>query len=165
MKIEPTKTKRLPLLCWDIYSQHYFKNLEKLEKEKDIKTVNSFAKKEKWNNSKINTLFKNQDFDALVITNREQKIVWVNKGFTKMTGYSKQFAVNRTPRFLQGKNTPQAIKKEIRAKLGKNKTFTGTVINYKKDKSLYSCEIKIIPLISNKKVTHYLALEKEVSEN
>lgn len=162
MKIEPTKTKKIPLLCWDIYSQHYFKSLEKLEKEKDIKTVNSFAKKEKWNN-KINTIFKNQEFDALVITNREQKIVWVNKGFTKMTGYSKQFAVNKTPRFLQEENTSLAVKKEIRAKLEKNQPFTGTVINYKKDKSLYNCEIRIIPLHSNKKVTHFLALEKEVS--
>lgn len=77
MKIEPTKTKRFPLLCWDIYSQQYFKNLENLEKKKDIKTVNSFAKKVKWNN-KINTIFKNQEFDALVITNREQKIVREN---------------------------------------------------------------------------------------
>lgn len=161
MKIEPTKTKRFPLLCWDIYSLHYFKNLEKLEKEKDIKTVNSFAKKEKWNN-KINLIFKNQEFDALVITDLKQKIVWVNKGFTKMTGYTKRFAVNKTPRFLQGENTSLAVKKEIRAKLEKNQPFAGTVINYKKDKSLYNCEINIIPLHSNKKVTHFLALEKEV---
>ena len=69
----------------------------------DIEQVKSFAKKSKWKN-KIDGIFQNQDFEALVITDINQKILWVNNGFTEMTGYSKKFAINKTPNFLQGEN-------------------------------------------------------------
>ena len=42
-----------------------------------------------------------------------------------------------------------------------NKPFTDIVINYKKDKTPYRCEIKVFPLFTEN-TTHYIALEKAV---
>ena len=47
------------------------------------------------------------DYDSILITELTlekpgPKIVYVNNGFTKMTGYSKEDAIGKTPRMLQG---------------------------------------------------------------
>ena len=78
-----------------------------------------------------------------------------------MTGYSKKFAINKTPNFLQGENTLKTTKKRIRTKLELLKPFTEVITNYRKDKTPYKCEVKIIPLYKEK-VTHFLAIERKV---
>ena len=113
-----------------------------------------------WRNE-IDDIFENQDFEALIITDINQKILWVNNGFTEMTGYSKKFAINKTPNFLQGENTQRTTKKRIRTKLGLLEPFTEVITNYRKDNTPYKCEVKIIPLYKEK-VTHFLAIEKKV---
>ncbi len=109
-QIKPSTAKFMPLLSWDIFSQHYFKTLENLKIDNDIKMVKAFAEKAKWKNE-IDTIFNNQDFDALIITDAEQKILWVNAGFTQMTGFSKTFALNKKPHFLQDINISLKTKK------------------------------------------------------
>ena len=78
-----------------------------------------------------------------------------------MTGYTKKYALNKTPNFLQGQNTLPETKKRIRGKLDELKPFAEIITNYKKDKTPYKCEVKIIPLYTDK-VTHFLAIEKKV---
>lgn len=81
-----------------------------------------------------------------------------------MTGYEKEFALNKTPRFLQGEKTKESTRKRIKEKLLKGKPFKDVIINYRKDKTSYKCELHIIPLHNNEttKITHFLALEKEI---
>lgn len=158
--IKPPKVKSMPLLSWDIFSEYHFQNIDNLKTELDIKMVKLFAEKENLKND-FDSIFENQDFEALIITDINQKIRWVNDGFTQMTGYSKTFALNKTPRFLQGINTSEDEKKEIRNKLIDLKPFTTTITNYRKDNTPYKCEVKIIPLYSEH-VTHFLAIERQV---
>lgn len=159
-QIKPSESKIMPLLSWDIFSLHHFKMTENLKAARDIEMVKIFAKKAKWKNE-IDSLFNNKEFDALIITDSEQKILWVNDGFTAMTGYSKRFALNKTPRFLQGTNTLPKAKERIRTKLNGLKPFTAVITNYRKDKSPYECEVKIIP-IYGEKANYYLAIEKQI---
>ena len=109
----------------------------------------------------IDEIFKDHTFETIVLTSKQQEIIWVNDGFKKMTGYSKNFAINKTPSFLQGAETCEKTKQRIRKKLQSNKPFTDLVINYKKDQTTYECEITVFPL-HNKDTTHYIALEKAV---
>ncbi len=160
LQVTPTANKSMPLLSWDIFKQHYFQTSDKLKIERDIKMVKTFAEKSKWKNE-IDTIFKNEDFEALIITDVEQNILWVNDGFTKMTGYSKTFALNKKPYFLQGHNTTTKSKKQFRNKLNDLKPFTEIITNYRKDNTPYECEVKIIPMY-NQNVTHFLAIEKQV---
>ena len=104
-----------------------------------------------------------KDYDALVLTDKKQKIVWVSGGFSNMTGYSKTFAIGKKPSFLQGEKTSLSVKKQIDYSLKSNNTFDGSVINYKKNGSLYNCQIVISPLYNSKQeVKYYLAFEKEI---
>jgi PAS domain S-box-containing protein len=122
--------------------------------------VKAFAEKENWKNE-IDAIFNDTDFEALIITDADQKILWVNDGFSEMTGYSKKYALNKKPYFLQGANTSAKSRKRIRTKLKSLQPFTEIITNYQKDNTPYECEVKIIPMF-NEGITHYLAIEKKV---
>lgn len=152
---------RPPLLCWDIYSEYFLKLLEDSKREQDILKIKSLAKKLNWKND-IDAIFEKKYFEAIVLTDLQQSILWVNKGFTDMTGYSKKHALNKRPVFLQGIKTCLEIRKKIRTQLNANKPFTAIITNYKKDNTPYECEVKIFPLFTNE-TTHFLALEKQLA--
>ena len=152
--------RAMPLLSWDIYIQHYHKHLKQIEKESELEQVNELAEKFNWKND-MNTLINESEYEAIVVTDINQKIIWVNNGFTEMTGYSKKFAVNKRPSFLQGARTSEKTKNIIRENIKKDISFKEVIINYKKDKTPYVCEVQIIPLYGEE-TTHYIALEKKV---
>lgn len=153
--------KSLPLLSWDIYSQNRQVNLLESQQEQDILKVKALASTFNWNND-IDSIFSDSDYEALIVTDVTQNILWVNNGFPKMTGYSKGDALNKTPRFLQGEKTTEKKRDIIRKKLSSNLPFQEVIINHKKDGTPYTCEVKIIPLFTNNIKTHYIALEKQV---
>lgn len=161
-RIKPIKTEsKSPLLSWDVFMEGYHNNMLKVKKEQDFKEVLSFAKKFDWKND-LNLAFSENDYQALIITDKYQTIIWVNDGFTTMTGYSRKFAVNKTPKFLQGEKTSLRTKNRIKAKLAEDRPFKAIITNYKKDKTTYTCEVKIIPLYSQD-TTHYLAFERKLA--
>lgn len=153
--------KRGPLLSWDIYSEYIFKFLKSLRKKQEVEFLNKLHSKYKWDFQIEETLFKNE-YKALVITDKNQKIIWVNEGFKNMTGYSLNFVKDKSPKLLQGQKTSQKALQNIRKQLANNSICEESMVNYRKDGSEYMCEIKIFPIVnSNQKVEHYLALENE----
>ncbi len=159
-EIQPISYKTMPLMSWDIYMENYGKMLVEATKKGELKQVASLAKKYNWQND-LDLAFSEHEYEALVITDINQNIIWVNEGFCTMTGYSQKFALNKTPNFLQGAQTSLETKKRIRKKIKQNIPFKEIIINYKKDKTPYTCEVNIIPLYNNK-TTHFIAFERQV---
>lgn len=151
----------MPLLSWDIYIQQYFKSLRHFEKQTELADLINLSKKFRWETD-LNSMINDNDYEAIVVTDKDQNIIYVNSGFTEMTGYSKKFALKKKPSFLQGKATSEKTKEQIRKHLKEDIPFKEVLINYKKDKTPYKCEVQIIPLFS-KNTTHYIALERQVS--
>ncbi|MCG1035944.1 PAS domain-containing protein [Polaribacter sargassicola] len=156
--LTPSKSITTPIISFDFYIDFFTEEIKNATRKKDIYAVKDFATKFKWTNN-FNEIFKNQTFDAIVLTNKKQEIIWVNDGFKKMTGYSKNYAINKTPSFLQGENTCEKTKTLIRKKINTNKPFKEIILNYKKDKTPYKCEINFYPL-TYKNTTHFMALER-----
>ncbi|MCV6630871.1 MAG: PAS domain-containing protein [Flavobacteriaceae bacterium] len=152
--------KQMPLLAWEVFIEDFDKKVVAAQKSMELQQVLSFAKKYKWKND-LEHAFSQIDYEALIITDKNQNIIWVNNGFTEMTGYTKKFALNKTPRFLQGENTSIEAKKRIRKKITQNQPFQDVIVNHRKDKIPYKCEVTIIPLY-HKKTTHFMAFEKEI---
>ena len=104
-----------------------------------------------------------QPYTAIVLTDLHRTILWTNKGFTEMTGYSRRYAVGKKPSFLQGKDTDPKALRRIRRKLGEGKPFTEILLNYRKNKESYFCEVSVTQLVDREnRVTHFIALEKEI---
>jgi hypothetical protein len=159
-QITPSESIKFPLKSFGLYIDYFSAEMHNLDRENDINILKEFASKFNWNGN-LDSIFKNEDFEAIVLTNKKQEIIWVNDGFKEMTGFNKKFALKKTPSFLQGENTCEKTRDDIRKKIQLNKPFIGSVINYKRNKMPYKCEIKIFPLFS-KNTTHYIALEKAV---
>ena len=109
--------------------------------------------------------------DAVLITEAEPfdepgpRIIYVNEAFTKMTGYSADEVIGKSPRFLQG---PNSNKKEL-AKLGialrNRETYEVTTINYKKNGEEFWINFTVTPVADEKGCyTHSIAIERDVTE-
>jgi PAS domain S-box-containing protein len=155
-------TLRIPVMSWDIYSEVNAKHIFEAQRLRDIAKVEQLAAKFNWQNN-MNLMFEKANFEAIIVTDLEQKILWVNDGFSKMTGFTKAETLNKTPRFLQGAKTALRTKQSIRQKLKTNIPFKEVIVNHKKNGKPYKCEVKIFPLYVKDKKTHYLALERQVS--
>ncbi len=135
------------------------------EGSSEFDVLSSFAAHHHWyfELEKLKTFLK-QPSNAIVITCKSQKIEWVNRGFTRMTGYSANEALGRTPKFLQGKETSVSVRKMIRESLEQEKKFSGQVLNYRKTGELYVCDVEILPIYNrSKELVNFIALEKEVA--
>ncbi|SNR16943.1 PAS domain-containing protein [Tenacibaculum jejuense] len=153
---------RINMLSFDIHLQNYNFLCEESSLKKDIFSLKHLAKKYTWENNVEHILSKNS-FEALILTDINRNILWVNDGFSKMTGYPKNYAIRKTPSFLQGRSTSAEVRERIKQKLQLGNPFKEVIINHKKDKTEYKCEIHIFPLKDNNQVTHFLALEKQIA--
>lgn len=161
LKQEPVVQKQHPLLSSDIHSCYTDELKIRNRRKQEIRSLEQFAKKHQWDAS-IAAILQN-DYQALILTEKDQTICWANKGFTKMTGYPVNYAIGKKPTFLQGTNTAASEKERIREQLASAEFFSATLLNYRKNKEAYLCKIDIFPLKTKAgKIAHYLALEKEV---
>lgn len=107
--------------------------------------------------------------DSIIITTPDYNlpgpyIVYVNPGFTKMTGYTSEEVIGKTPRILQGPHTNPSVLKQIRAALEKGEVFFGQAINYRKDGSEFWNEWHIEPIKdASGVITHYIAIQRDIT--
>ncbi len=101
---------------------------------------------------------------AVVITNTEGVIEYVNPAFTRTTGYTAEEAIGQTPRLLKsGKNDP-ALYQQMWETIGRGEVWQGELINRRKDGSLYWESLTIAPVRSPEgKITHYVAIKEDIS--
>ena len=93
------------------------------------------------------------------------EIVYVNKAFTELTGYSYEEAVGKNPRILQSAETDDTTKARIRAALENKTSIRTTIKNYSKSGKEYWLDISILPLQNSAgEVTHFVAIERDVTE-
>lgn len=149
-----------PLKSWGLSSTFFtpFDLLEARKKDKDALIL--LSKQFQWKTDVTEILSK--PYEALVLTDAFQNIIWTNPGFYKMTGFTDSFAVGKRPSFLQGDATSTETKLAIRNKLLIGKPFTEKVVNYKKNRQKYWCEVRIFPINTENHKMHYLALETEL---
>ena len=116
----------------------------------------------KFDLNKIKRFLQNRK-NTIVITCEKQKIEWVNKGFTRMTGYTPNEAIGQFPKFLQGSETTIESKVAIRSKLNVKEKYSGKIINYRKNGEKYFCKVGILPVYDNNdSLVNFIAFEHEV---
>ncbi|MEQ8604784.1 MAG: PAS domain S-box protein [Marivibrio sp.] len=85
--------------------------------------------------------------DAVIITDPDGRIEWVNDGFQRLTGYSEAEAVGRRPGpLLQGADTDPAVVGTMREALRRREPFVVEIVNYAKDGAPYWLRINCSPL-------------------
>jgi len=104
--------------------------------------------------------------NAVIITDKDGLTEWVNEGFTRITGYSLSDLRGKKPgSILQGPLTDMETVAEIREALRSQKSFTGEIINYRKDGSTYWLDLNITPIWNSQdSVVKYIAIESDISD-
>jgi len=91
-------------------------------------------------------------------------IIYVNPAFEKMTGWTKEEVLGKTPRILQGPKTEHGIFENLMQMLQRGETWSGRTINYRKDGSEFYMQWSIVPIRNEQWIIHqYLAVQKDVT--
>lgn len=102
---------------------------------------------------------------AVLVTDTQGRIVYVNPHFTRLTGYSREQVLGRTPALLRSGNTPPQTYQNLWKTLKSGQAWRGEFQNRRPDGTLYS-EAAIITPIHNAvgTPTHYLGLFDDLGE-
>lgn len=104
---------------------------------------------------------------GIIITDTSQEdnpVIFVNKGFEQLTGYSSEETLGCNCRFLQGTDTDQPGLIELRKALSEGRGCQVKLRNYRKDGSLFWVELRLAPLHNKAgKLTHFVGIQTDVS--
>ncbi|MEO1794463.1 MAG: PAS domain-containing protein [Pseudomonadota bacterium] len=73
-------------------------------------------------------------------------LVLVNAAFSKLTGYSEEYALGRNCRFLQGSGTEQAAKERLRNSIGAERDIIVPITNYRRDGTKFRNLVFVFPI-------------------
>ncbi|WP_069129897.1 PAS domain-containing protein [Rhodohalobacter halophilus] len=103
---------------------------------------------------------------SIVITDRDGKIIYVNKFFTELTGYSMDELLGENPRILKSGYQSDELYKQLWSTIESGKTWKGELLNKKKDGSLYWEKATIKPVLNEAdEVVNYIAVKQDVTED
>jgi len=129
--------------------------------------TSNITERKKIENQLLKTSLIAQETDnAIVITNVKGEIEWVNKGFNKITGYTLNEVIGKTPGdVLQGPETDPETVKEIAIHLNNQEKIERDILNYTKDGRPYWNSIQIQPVFDSKGIlVNFISVQRDISE-
>lgn len=102
--------------------------------------------------------------DGVLVTDREQTIVYVNPTFTRLTGYTFDDAAGQTPRLLSSGRHAPAFYKKMWDQIRETGSWQGEIWNRKKNGEVYLEELSIIRVTDDSgRVTHYVGIFRDIT--
>jgi len=109
--------------------------------------------------------------DAVVITDIlpdakvKTKIIFVNNSYCKMTGYTLEEVIGKSPSILQGIKTDKEILIQVKESMDRFLPCHFEVINYKKNGEEFWTSISLSPIANSEGVyTHWIAIKRDITE-
>ncbi len=108
--------------------------------------------------------------DAIVITDSTlvspgPTIIYANAAFAKLTGYSVEELLGKSPRILQGPETSRKVLDDLREKLSNGQHFCGSTVNYRKNGEPFEMEWQASPIYGTEgKIIQFLSVHRDVTD-
>ena len=101
---------------------------------------------------------------AVIISDLEGRIEYVNPKFTEITGYSREEAIGSNPKFLQSGETPESVYQDMWTTIAKGEEWRGELHNHKKDGSSYWARDSVSGVEgADGEITHYICIQDDVT--
>ena len=103
--------------------------------------------------------------NGVIITDTDARIEWVNAAFERLTGYTREETIGRSPAELFSSGTQdKTYYADLWQTILSGKTWRGELVNKRADGSLYDEELVIAPVLSTSgKITHYVGVKQDIS--
>jgi PAS domain S-box-containing protein len=103
--------------------------------------------------------------NAVMITDAAGKIIWVNRSFTVLSGYTNEELLGQPPRLFNSGTQDAVFFRHFWQSISAGKTWRGDIVNRRKDGSLYTASQMVTPLFNAKgEISHYIAVLEDISE-
>jgi len=103
--------------------------------------------------------------NAVVITDRDGLIEWVNPAFTLLTGYSPEEVYGHKPNILKSGHHPAGFYRRLWETILAGDVWQGHMYNRRKDGSTYIEEMTITPVCDTAgTITHFVAIKQDITE-
>jgi c-di-GMP-specific phosphodiesterase len=110
------------------------------------------------------SLVANETDNAVIISNADGLIEYVNNGFYRLTGWSLDEVKGKKPgSFLQGEETDHRTVDVIRQKLKNREAFYDEILNYRKDGSPYWTSLSINPVFKEGQLVNFIAVQADIT--
>lgn len=95
----------------------------------------------------------------------DNPIIYVNRGFEKLTGYSRDEAIGRNCRFLQNDDRDQPALRELRAAVRGGYDTRALLRNYRKDGSMFWNELYLSAVYDDTgRLLYFMGVQNDVTE-
>lgn len=102
--------------------------------------------------------------NAIFITDRVGRIIWVNDAFTRLSGYSAQDVIGRTPSILQSGKQIASVYAQLWKTILAGEVWRGEMIDRRKDGSFFAVDEIITPLLDSQgAITHFIAIQHDIT--
>jgi PAS domain S-box-containing protein len=103
--------------------------------------------------------------NAIVITDRDGNVTWVNPSYTRLTGYSFEEVIGKSTRILKSGKQGPAFYKNLWDTILSGRMWNNELINKRKDGSVYNEEMTVTPVRNAQgEITHFVAIKQDVTE-
>ncbi len=112
------------------------------------------------------SIIASETINAVIITDPEENILWVNDAFTRITEFEAEEVIGKRPGdFLQGEDTSLAVVRYMRTKIKKVEPFECDIINYSKYGRKYWLRIQCQPQFDEAgKLKYFFAIETDITK-
>lgn len=101
---------------------------------------------------------------AILITDTQTRIEYLNTQCEQLTGYTQEELLGKTPRIFKSGHTPKAVYQDMWQQLTAGKSWSGELLNRRKDGSVYWEWISIAPVQDQEgEIQHYVAIKVDVT--
>ena len=104
--------------------------------------------------------------NAVALTDATGRTIWINEGFTRLTGYTHDEFVGHKPgEILQGPGTDPATVRRISERLKRGEGFREELLNYDKLGRSYWVAIEVQPIRDDQgNLTNFMAIESDITD-
>jgi len=104
--------------------------------------------------------------DAIVITDAQGTMQYVNPAFERTSGYTSEEVVGLNPRILKSGGQDETFYRNLWDTISGGKIWSGTMVNKGKDGKLYTEETTISPIRDHSnRIVNYVAVQRDITEH
>ncbi len=103
---------------------------------------------------------------SILITDLDNRIVWLNQAFVLLSGYSAPEILGRTPALLDAERSVRSSYRALwQSTLGRTDAWRGELVNRHKDGSVYITDETVSALTDGSgRITHFVALQHDITQ-